>query len=171
MITDRDRSEARFCCLDFCNYRQGQRLHESLSRGGLQQGLGEHGGAGGLGSRMGGGFLRFSSVDTLLSGATRFIRFLNCQTSSQPLSDAGGAGDGGRQEKVPQCQTVSSLVDKPQDPQGGWKEQSEWDLLCNNDTLIREPSEYDIWRDILVQQKPVAGGSEGMKTSRTWTQA
>ena len=87
------------------------------------------------------------------------------------LSDAGGAGDGGRQEKVPQCQTVSSLVDKPQDPQGGWKEQSEWDLLCNNDTLIREPSEYDIWRDILVQQKPVAGGSEGMKTSRTWTQA
>ena len=70
-------------------------MHESLSREGLQQGLGEHGGAGdqgglgehggvgGLGSRMGGGFLRFSSVDTLLSGTARFIRFLNCQTSSQ----------------------------------------------------------------------------------------
>ena len=95
MITDRDRSQARFCCLDFCNYRQGQRLHESLSREGLEQGglvgLGDHGGLGepgnlgGLGSRMGGGFLRFSSVDTLLSGATRFIRFLNCQTSSQPF--------------------------------------------------------------------------------------
>ena len=97
MITDRDRSQVRFCCLEFCSYRQGQRLHESLSREGLQQGLGEHGGAGdqgglgehggvgGLGSRMGGGFLRFSSVDTLLSGATRFIRFLNCQTSSQPF--------------------------------------------------------------------------------------
>ena len=91
--------------------------------------------------------------------------------SAFQCSDAGGAGNGGRQEKVPQCQTVSSLVDNPQDPQGGWKEQSEWDLLCNNDILIREPSEYDIWRDILVQQKPVAGGSEGMKTSRTWTQA
>ena len=72
-------------------------MRESLSREGLQQGLGEHGGAGdqgglgehggvgGLGSRMGGGFLRFSSVDTLLSGTARFIRFLNCQTSSQPF--------------------------------------------------------------------------------------
>ena len=89
MITDRDRSQARFCCLDFCNYRQGQRLHESLSREGLGQGLGEHGGAGdhgghgGLGSRMGGGFLRFPSVDTLLSGATRFISFSNCQYHPQ----------------------------------------------------------------------------------------
>ena len=60
-------------------------MHESLSREGLKQGglvgLGDHGGLGepgnlgGLGSRMGGGFLRFSSVDTLLSGATRFISF------------------------------------------------------------------------------------------------
>ena len=46
------------------------------------------------------------------------------------FSDAGGG-----QEKPAQCQTVSSLVDKPQSQDsaagGEWKQQSQWDLLDN----------------------------------------
>ena len=81
------------------------------------------------------------------------------------LSDAGGG-----EEKPSQCQTVSSLVDRPQaqEPAG-----RVWDLLDDDNTLVGQPSEYAIWRDILVQQKPnaAATSSVGMKTSRTWTQA
>ena len=86
------------------------------------------------------------------------------------LSDAGGQT--GRQEKPSQCHTVSSLIDRPQGQEsGGERKQSQWDLIDNDGTLIGEPSEYAIWRDILVQQKPSATGSDVMKTSRTWTQA
>ena len=140
MISDRDQSQAG-------------RLQESLS----QQERLEQG-------RVG-GFLRFSSVDTLLSGVllTRYV----AGRKNSLLSDAGGG-----QEKPSQCQTVSSLVDRPQAEESGgvWK-QDQWDLLDDN-TLVGEPSEYTIWRDILVQQKPSAANSSGaMKTSRTWTQA
>ena len=86
------------------------------------------------------------------------------------LSDAGGG-----EEKPGQCQTVSSLVDRPQaqEPAGQVWKQNQWDLLDNDVTLVGQPSEYAIWRDILVQQKPSAAAtsSDGMKTSRTWTQA
>ena len=107
-----------------------------------------------------GGFLRFSSVATLLSDGGESVL-------------SGNKGEKEKRGKPSPCQTVSSLVDQPPEQSPGrWKPASQqWDLL-DDDTLVGEPSEYAIWRDVLVQQKqPATAGSDAMKTSRTWTQA
>ena len=107
-----------------------------------------------------GGFLRFPSVATLLSDGGESVL-------------SGNKGEKEKRGKPSPCQTVSSLVDQPPEQSPGrWKPASQqWDLL-DDDTLVGEPSEYAIWRDVLVQQKqPATAGSDAMKTSRTWTQA
>ena len=136
-----------------------------------------------------GGFLRFSSVATLLSDGGESLHSGNNGENisiiiitiiiATLLSDGGESllsGNKGEKEKRGKsspCQTVSSLVDQPPEQSPGrWKPASQqWDLL-DDDTLVGEPSEYAIWRDVLVQQKqPATAGSDAMKTSRTWTQA
>ena len=116
--------------------------------------------------------MEVSSGSPPLTLSSQVVSDTRCEAGHEKIlvSDAGGG-----EEKPAQCQTVSSLVDRPlaQEPSGRVWKQNQSDLFDEDDTLVGQPSEYAIWRDILVQQKPSAAAtsSDGMKTSRTWTQA